>query len=86
MLISPFLVCLVFLLLDQQYIFAQNKNFTSNYTNPTLIYGNKLLGMILSFDLTHSDPIDVILFEYLSMCEGGWNVTIIFFTTEKVNI
>jgi hypothetical protein len=38
--------------------------------------------MILSFDLTHSDAVELILSEYLSMCEAGWDVTLMFYTTE----
>ena len=51
-----------------------NSTFTtSEYKDPPSIFGNRIFGMILSFDLTHSDAVEVVLAEYLSMCEAGWN-------------
>lgn len=41
---------------------------------------NKILGLILSFDLNHLDPLMLIAGEYVSMCESGWNVTFVLFT------
>ena len=34
---------------------------------------NRLLGIILAFNLAHFDSLLLIFGEYLSMCEGGWN-------------
>ena len=48
---------------------------TGPYLNPVEIFGNRILIMALSFDVTHSDAMNELLSEYLSMCEGGWNVT-----------
>ncbi len=42
---------------------------------------NRVLGMILSYNFDHIDPMMLILGEYQSMCEGGWNPTVVFFTT-----
>ena len=51
-------------------------------SSPATIFGNRILIMTLSFDLTHSDSMDEVLQEYLNMCEGGWDVTVIVYTTE----
>ena len=48
---------------------------TGPYLPPPEIFGNRVLIMALSFDVTHSDAMNELLSEYLSMCEGGWNVT-----------
>jgi hypothetical protein len=63
----------------------QNSSMHSDYfdyKDPPSIFGNRVFGMLLSFDLTHSDAVEIILAEYLSMCEAGWNVTLMFYTTE----
>ena len=52
-------------------------------TTSYLTYGNRLLVMTLSFDLTHSDAVDLIVNEYVNMCEGGFDVTVIFYITQK---
>jgi hypothetical protein len=38
---------------------------------------NKVMGLLLSYDLAHIDPLVLILNEYVSMCEGGWNSTMV---------
>ena len=48
---------------------------TGPYLTPPDVFGNRILIMALSFDVTHSDAMNELLSEYLSMCEGGWNVT-----------
>lgn len=42
---------------------------------------NRVVGFILAFNFYHIDPIIYILNEYTSMCEAGWNTTLVFFTT-----
>lgn len=42
---------------------------------------NRVLGMILSFNLGHIDPLVLNFNEYVSMCEAGWDPTIVIFTT-----
>lgn len=42
---------------------------------------NRLLGLILAYNLDHIDPLLLIFNEYVSMCEGGWNTTVVLFTT-----
>lgn len=42
---------------------------------------NRVIGLILAFNFYHIDPIVYILHEYKSMCEAGWDTTIVFFTT-----
>ena len=42
---------------------------------------NRILGMILSYNYDHIDPLVIIINEYLSMCEAGWYPTVVIFTT-----
>lgn len=42
---------------------------------------NRILGMVLSLNYNHMDPLVMIVDEYLSMCEGGWDPSIILFST-----
>lgn len=42
---------------------------------------NRILGLLLSYNLDHIDPLFLITNEYVSMCEAGWNVTFVLFTT-----
>jgi hypothetical protein len=42
---------------------------------------NRILSMILAFNLGHIDPMMYILNEYVSMCEAGWNSTVVLYTT-----
>jgi hypothetical protein len=58
-------------------IFSDQLN---NYPAP-LSQNNRILGMVLSYNFGHIDPIMLIISEYQSMCEGGWNPTVVFFTT-----
>lgn len=51
-----------------------------NFPAPNTAY-NKVLGMLLTFNLNHMDPLSMIIDEYLSMCEAGWEPTIAIFTT-----
>lgn len=60
-----------------------NGSSNMTYWTPTAIYGSKLLVMTLSFDISHCDALDEILQEYLNMCEGGWDVTVIFYSTVR---
>ena len=41
---------------------------------------NRVLGCLLAFNFQHIDPIIVTLNEYTSMCEAGWDPTMVFFT------
>jgi hypothetical protein len=42
---------------------------------------NKVMGFILAFNYDHIDPLLLIFNEYTSMCEGGWDPTVLLFTT-----
>ena len=44
---------------------------------------NRIMGFILSFSYDHIDPLTLIFNEYVSMCEGGWDPTIVIFTTSN---
>ena len=54
--------------------------FMENYPTPFTEH-NRVLGCMLSYSLNHLDPLAHIFNEYVSMCEGGWNPTIVLFTT-----
>ncbi|RYH29302.1 hypothetical protein EON65_09030 [archaeon] len=41
--------------------------------------------MVLSFEFTRTDPIILLLHEYRSMCEAGWNPTVMFLTTNHLS-
>lgn len=51
-----------------------------NYPAPFTPH-NRVIGFVLSFNLYHIEPVILILNEYVSMCEAGWDPTLIFFTT-----
>lgn len=42
---------------------------------------NRIMSFILSFSFDHIDPLMLIFNEYVSMCEGGWDPTVVVFTT-----
>lgn len=45
---------------------------------------NKILGMVTMYGFDHIDPFFLFLLpEYVSMCEGGWDPTVVIFTTEN---
>lgn len=46
---------------------------------------NRILAMVLSFEFTRTDPIILLLHEYRSMCEAGWNPTVMFLTTNHLS-
>ncbi len=45
-------------------------DLTSNFPSPFSTH-NKVLGMLLSFNMGHVDPLTLIVNEYTAMCEGG---------------
>lgn len=49
------------------------------------VASQKVLGMIVAFEFTRSDPIMLMLNEYKSMCEGGWDPTVLFLTAAKLS-
>ena len=42
---------------------------------------NRVLGLICHYNMDHIDSLYLILTEYVSMCEGGWEPKIVLFTT-----
>ena len=50
-----------------------------NYPAP-FTSNNRVLGLLLSYDLNHIDPLFLITNEYVAMCESGWNVSFVLFT------
>jgi hypothetical protein len=68
-----FSVFLAFLL----YFQSSDANYPQSFAK-----NNKILIMITSFNFfDHIDPIVQSLNEYVAMCEGGWNPSIIFFSS-----
>jgi hypothetical protein len=72
-----FSICLVSMMSINAF---NNSDFVLNYPGPNTV-NNKLMGLLLSYDLCHIDPLILIVNEYTSMCEGGWNATMVLFTT-----
>lgn len=64
----------------QPIVSFENNDFMKNYPTP-FTKNNRVLGMVLSFNHYHIDPIVLILNEYVSMCEGGWSPSIVLYTT-----
>ena len=59
---------------------VQATNIVENYPTAHTKH-NRIMSFILSFAYDHIDPLTLILNEYVSMCEGGWDPTIVLFTT-----
>lgn len=57
-----------------------SSNIIENYPAPFTKY-NRVLGFILAYNYEHIDPFVMILNEYVSMCEGGWDPTMVIHTT-----
>lgn len=54
---------------------------TKDYPTPNVEGQNRILGMLLTYNYNHIDPLMLIMGEYQSMCEGGWAPTVAIFTT-----
>ena len=54
-------------------------SFLKNYPVP-FSSNNRILGFVLAFNLDHLDSLMMIINEYTSMCEGGWNSTLVIYT------
>ena len=61
---------------------SESDDFLTNYPSPNSS-NNRLLGMILSGNLGHIDPLVITINEYLSMCEEGWDVYLVVFSLTK---
>lgn len=61
---------------------ANNDPLMHKYPTPFTSH-NKVLSMVLAFNLGHFDSLLLIINEYLSMCESGWDPTIAIFTGMK---
>ncbi len=63
----------------------EDVEFMRNYPAPFTEH-NRILGLILSFDLYHIDPLIIIFNEYVSICESGWSPTIVLYTTVNYSL
>ena len=48
----------------------------ANFPTPNSV-NNRILGMVCSYDMAHMDSVYLILNEYVSMCEGGFNPKVV---------
>lgn len=69
------------LYVNNQFIIAADdlqwlKDFPTAYSER-----NRVMGMLLTFNFDHIDPLMLIVGQYQSMCEGGWYPTVVIFTT-----
>ena len=81
--VSMFMSLLIFIVLACTACFCAGvvpKDLFENYPTP-YTKNNRIMGMILSYNFDHIDPMMLILREYQSMCEGGWDPTLVFFST-----
>ena len=65
--------------------FINSNNETNDDYPKAFSKNNRVISFLLSYDNNHIDPIIVIFNEYKTICEAGWNVTIIMFTTVIYN-
>ena len=63
----------------------ENTDFMKDYPTP-FTKNNRVLGMVLSYNHYHIDPIILIANEYVSMCEGGWSPTVVIYTTVSYSL
>lgn len=68
-------------IINSNYLNETNNNKNNNDFPSPYSKNNRLVSFILSYDNNHVDPLMLIFNEYKTMCESGWNVTIIIFTT-----
>ena len=54
----------------------------ANFPTPNTEH-NRIMAFILNFAHDHIDPLLLILNEYVSMCEGGWEPTVVLHTTSN---
>lgn len=76
-LIFPFLL-IIFLARSDHPIDHVVDDFPAPFTK-----FNRVLGMLLSYNLNHMDPLSLIIDEYQSMCEAGWEPTVAIFTADR---
>lgn len=61
-------------------IYGRSESIVENFPAPNTNH-NRIMAFILNFNFDHIDPLLLIFNEYVSMCEGGWEPTIILHTT-----
>lgn len=64
---------------------AQSFRSTASMVEINSSAGKRVLGIIVAFEFTRSDPLMLMLSEYRSMCEGGWEPTVLFLTAAKLS-
>ena len=61
-------------------IYALGDSIVANYPTPNTEH-NRIIAFVLNFNFKHIDPLLLIFNEYVSMCEGGWEPTVVLHTT-----
>eukprot|EP01032_Pedospumella_encystans_P025124 gene25124-28404_t len=57
-----------------------SESIVANFPTPNTKH-NRIMAFILNFNFKHIDPLLLIFNEYVSMCEGGWEPTVVLHTT-----
>ena len=58
------------------------ESIVDNYPTANSQY-NRIMAFILNYSYDHIDPLILIFNEYVSMCEGGWDPTVVIHTTSN---
>lgn len=58
------------------------ESIVDNYPTANTQY-NRIMAFILNYSYDHIDPLLLIFGEYVSMCEGGWDPTVVIHTTSN---
>lgn len=61
---------------------SQSESIVANFPTPNTKH-NRIMAFILNYSYNHIDPLLLILSEYVSMCEGGWEPTVVLHTTSN---
>jgi len=60
--------------------YGVGQSIVENFPSPNTNH-NRIMAFVLNFNFNHIDPLLLILNEYVSMCEGGWDPTVVLHTT-----
>ncbi len=64
------------------FSYVASESIVANFPTPNTEH-NRIMAFILNFAHDHIDPLLLILNEYVSMCEGGWEPTVVLHTTSN---
>lgn len=81
--IVVFMLIFLYSIIFDNFLFVQSydtNQFMEHYPTPNTKH-NRVMGLVLAFNHYHIDPLFLIFNEYVSMCEAGWDPTVVLFTT-----